>query len=114
MIEAETGVLQPELQYMNNYQGQASRMKCFADITEDESLFTSESEEEEEQSGSGYYHCDAAQYEFYLHDTTNGLEYEACDIQQAEFEQKQNQCLLPAPIPQMTMSPAQQAAMLAL
>ena len=35
-IEAETGILQPELQYMNNYQGQASRMKCFADITEPE------------------------------------------------------------------------------
>ena len=90
MIEAETGVLQPELQYMNNYQGQASRMKCFADITEDDSLFTSESEEEEELAGSGYYHCDAAQYEFYLHDTTNGLEDEACALEQAEFEQKQN------------------------
>ena len=79
MIEAETGVLQPELQYMNNYEGQASRMKCFADITEDDSLFTS-SDEEEELTGSGYYHCDAAQYEFNLHETTNELE-DACDLE---------------------------------
>ena len=28
-IEAETGILLPELQYMNFYQEQASRLKCF-------------------------------------------------------------------------------------
>jgi len=69
-IEAETGVLQPELQYMNFYQGQASRMKCFSDIADDNSLFTAEGEEEEECAGNSYYHCDASQYEFYLHDIT--------------------------------------------
>jgi len=77
-LEVETGVLQPELQYMNFYQEQVSRMKCFSDITDDNSLFTNESEEEEECTENSYYHCDASQYEFYLHDMTNEQEDEAC------------------------------------
>ena len=51
-IEADCGILQPELQYMNNYFGQVSRMKCFSDITEPEdkenSLFSSDLDDEEE------------------------------------------------------------------
>lgn len=54
-------------------------MKCFSDITDDNSLFASGSEEDEESAGDSYYHCDAAQYEFYLHDVTGEEEDEACD-----------------------------------
>jgi len=90
-IEVETGVLQPELQYMNNYQEQVSRMKCFSDITDDNSLFSTECEEEEECAENSYYHCDASQYEFYLHDITSDQEDEACDLEQAGFNEKQNQ-----------------------
>ena len=61
-LEAQTGVYQPELQYMNNYQSKAPRMSCFADITEsknsENSLFSFDSDEEEEECV--YHHCDAA------------------------------------------------------
>lgn len=80
-IEAEAGVLQPELQYMNAYQDKVSRMKCFSDITDDNSLFSSGCEDEEESAGDSHYHCDAAQYEFYLHDGAGDEEDEACELE---------------------------------
>lgn len=64
-IEEQTGLFKPEIQYMNNYQGSVSRMKCFQGITEADSLLIGEEDEEEE---NGYQHCDANQYELYLHE----------------------------------------------
>ena len=42
-IELDTGILQPQLQYMNNYEEKKPRMRCFADMTdmEENSLFSS-------------------------------------------------------------------------
>jgi len=65
-IEEQTGLFKPEVQYMNNYQGAVSRMKCFQGITEADSLLIGEEDEEEEENG--YQHCDANQYELYLHE----------------------------------------------
>lgn len=63
---------------MNNYKGKVSRMSCFADITEteDNSLFSSDLDDQEEFHANGYFHCDAAQYECYLHDVAHEVEEE--------------------------------------
>ena len=115
-IEAETGILQPELQYMNNYEGQASRMSCFCDITEteDNSIFSSDLEDREEFQANGYFHCDAAQYECYLHDLAEGPEEDTCNLEESGFDQKSNEQVLPAATPEMTYNSAQQAAIMAL
>ena len=63
-------------------------MKCFADITdtEENSLFCNDFEDQEEYEANGYSHCDAAQYEFYLHDVAHEREKEISSQEQSSFD----------------------------
>ena len=97
---------------MNNYQARASRLRCFADITESDeeqnnSLFSTDIHEQEELETNGYFHCDAAQYEFYLHDLAHGIEEDDCSHHSSDHNNKSIDEAMQShyPLPQMTMSP---------
>lgn len=72
-LEQESGVMQPDIQYMNNYSESTSRMKCFSNITGGDFLF-----DEPETTTENYHHCDANQYEFFL-DHITGESDERCE-----------------------------------
>lgn len=69
-------VVQPEIQYMNIYQGPVKRLSCFSQITSDfdaqkngdkgTAIQKAPRKEADERAPSGYFHGDAQQYEKHL------------------------------------------------
>ena len=98
-LEEETGVLQPEIQYMNNYSESASRMKCFTDITGGDFLL--DEELDGDMNEESYNHCDANQYEYFLDQLTGEQD------ERLESNEQSKVPFNPSSIPQMSIDPAQ-------